>query len=209
MPTVRKTKFRETKKAKKLTSRKNKLLNYKKITQNGGIGFFSKSVPNKPVPKKPVPNKHTSEVPVTPTVGKYKITNTRTQGTTTDKLSTALRARHALFERVKNISSSSSNISKRLEKLQTLRTNYFTSNSNSKLKVNKVLRNKHGKSLLQRMKNYALIKIAPQHLYNQEVYKGDMCSHSKGVLRKMIIAEDEFELRQQTKEDRMSKWVGL
>ena len=45
--------------------------------------------------------------------------------------------------------------------------------------------------------------------YNQEVYKGDMCSHSKGVLRKMIIAEDEFELRQQTKEDRMSKWVGL
>ena len=45
--------------------------------------------------------------------------------------------------------------------------------------------------------------------HNQEVYGGEMSSHNKETLRKMIIKEDEFEKKQITEEDRMSKWAGL
>ena len=145
MPTVRKTKVGRNKKT--------------KSTMKGG---------NKP--PKPPPS-----TPVTIKLQKYKVTNARTQGTNTDKLSTALRARHAWFTRVNNISKSKSNSGDRLRALEKLKQTYFTqnSNSNSKLKAKEVLRNnKLGKSLLQRMKNYALRKIAPQHLYSQKVYNG-------------------------------------
>jgi len=44
--------------------------------------------------------------------------------------------------------------------------------------------------------------------HNQEVYRGEMSSHSKGVLRKMIMREDEYERKQETYWDRFYKWAG-